>query len=98
MRGNPEKTKPFRWKAGQSGNPKGRPLKKPITERYEALLEDLGGPRHVLKRSVAFWKTRRTKTLVSTVVALTFGEDIPDRIFKFNLPADARRIASQDQL
>src|SRR5262249_6648281 len=40
MRGNPDKTKPFRWKPGQSGNPKGRPFKKPITERYEALLED----------------------------------------------------------
>src|ERR1043165_2020271 len=46
MRGNPDKTKPFRWKPGQSGNPKGRPVKKPITERYEALLED-PVPEHV---------------------------------------------------
>lgn len=28
------------WKPGQSGNPSGRPKKKPITEAYEALLND----------------------------------------------------------
>jgi hypothetical protein len=33
-RGNPDKTKPFRWPKGVSGNPGGRPRKKPITELY----------------------------------------------------------------
>lgn len=28
------------WQPGQSGNPGGRPKKKPITEAYEKLLED----------------------------------------------------------
>jgi hypothetical protein len=35
-RGNPDKTKPFRWPKGVTGNPSGRPRKKPITEFYAA--------------------------------------------------------------
>jgi hypothetical protein len=35
-RGNPTKIKPFRWPKGVSGNPGGRPHKKPITEFYAA--------------------------------------------------------------
>lgn len=29
-----------KWKPGESGNPGGRPKKKPITEMYEAMLND----------------------------------------------------------
>lgn len=29
-----------KWKPGQSGNPSGRPKKKPITELYESILND----------------------------------------------------------
>lgn len=29
-----------KWKPGQSGNPNGRPKKKPITEMYERLLQE----------------------------------------------------------
>lgn len=29
-----------KWKPGQSGNPSGRPKKKPITEMYERILND----------------------------------------------------------
>jgi hypothetical protein len=47
----PENTQPYRpkltpemeackWQPGQSGNPGGRPKKKPITEMYEKMLED----------------------------------------------------------
>lgn len=32
------------WKPGQSGNPSGRPKKKPITEMYERILND---PKHL---------------------------------------------------
>jgi hypothetical protein len=31
---------PFRWKPGVSGNPTGRPKKKPISEAYEAAVND----------------------------------------------------------
>jgi len=34
----PEAAKPFMFKPGQSGNPGGRPKKKPITEAYARLL------------------------------------------------------------
>jgi hypothetical protein len=42
--GNSEKNKGHEnlrpWKPGQSGNPSGRPKKKPITEMYERILND----------------------------------------------------------
>jgi hypothetical protein len=38
-RGNPDKTKPFRWPKGVTGNPDGRPRKKPITEFYAAFAD-----------------------------------------------------------
>ena len=31
---------PYKWQPGQSGNPGGRPKKKPITELYERILND----------------------------------------------------------
>jgi len=31
---------PYKWKPGESGNPSGRPKKKPITEMYEQILSD----------------------------------------------------------
>lgn len=36
----PKEAEPFKWKSGQSGNPGGRPKKKPITEMFERMLED----------------------------------------------------------
>src|ERR1017187_9707883 len=37
----PEEAKPFMWKPGESGNPGGRPKKKPLTDAYAALLAKL---------------------------------------------------------
>jgi hypothetical protein len=37
-RGKPENLTP--WKPGQSGNPAGRPKKKPVTEMYERILSN----------------------------------------------------------
>jgi hypothetical protein len=36
----PEAAEPYKWKPGQSGNPGGRPKKKPVTELYEQILND----------------------------------------------------------
>jgi|ERR1700730_15303383 hypothetical protein len=39
-RGNPDKTKPFRWKKGcPSPNPGGRPRRNPISDRYAEAIE-----------------------------------------------------------
>src|SRR5215831_2229597 len=39
-RGNPAKVTPFRWKRGQSGNPKGRPRKESLTDILRAVLAE----------------------------------------------------------
>ena len=39
-RGNPAKITPFQWKPGQSGNPKGRPRKEPLTDILRAVLAE----------------------------------------------------------
>lgn len=43
VRGNPDKTKPFRWKRGQSGNPHGRSPKPSAVEVYAELDRRKGG-------------------------------------------------------
>ena len=39
-RGNSQKIVPFRWKPGESGNPKGRPRKEPLTDILRAVLAE----------------------------------------------------------
>ena len=39
-RGNPAKITAFRWKHGQSGNPKGRPRKEPLTDILRQVLAE----------------------------------------------------------
>jgi hypothetical protein len=39
-RGRAEELAPFRWKPGQSGNPGGRPKRKPLTDKLLEVLED----------------------------------------------------------
>jgi len=40
VRGNPDKTIPYRYKPGQSGNPGGRPKRKPIQDELEKVFEE----------------------------------------------------------
>lgn len=35
-----ERLRPFAWKPGESGNPGGRPKRKPITEFYQQIVDD----------------------------------------------------------
>ena len=39
-RGNPDKIKGFQWKAGTSGNPRGRPRKEPLTDLLRQVLDE----------------------------------------------------------
>jgi uncharacterized protein DUF5681 len=39
-RGNPAKVTAFQWKPGQSGNPKGRPRREPLTDILRAVLAE----------------------------------------------------------
>lgn len=36
----PEGMEPYKWQPGQSGNPGGRPKRKPISELYERILDN----------------------------------------------------------
>ena len=36
----PVEAEPYKWQPGQSGNPGGRPKKKPITDMFEELMSD----------------------------------------------------------
>jgi hypothetical protein len=38
---------PYKWKPGESGNPSGRPKKKPITELYERILSNPDNLAHI---------------------------------------------------
>jgi hypothetical protein len=51
----PAAAEPYKFKPGQSGNPGGRPKKKPLTELYEELLNDpefMGRARVAIKNMV----------------------------------------------
>lgn len=51
-----------KWKPGESGNPGGRPKKKPLTELYEQILEDPKAVREMRKAIV--------KTLAAGKIAM----------------------------
>jgi hypothetical protein len=72
-RGNPDKLIPHRWQPGQSGNPGGRPKKKPITEIYEELLAE-GVTRNDIK------KTMRALVRKKNGLAVQALREMADRI------------------
>ena len=45
----------------------------------------------ILKRSVEFWAAGESRTVVSSILALTFNEDIPESVFKFHPPPDSKQ-------
>jgi hypothetical protein len=59
----PEAFVSAQWKPGQSGNPSGRPKKKPITEAYEKLLEDPANAAEVAQALLDVIKARSKGTV-----------------------------------
>ncbi len=79
-RGNPGNLLPP-WKPGQSGNPSGRPKRKPISDRY-AILADMKMPDEMRRK-------------LQMPEGSTFGDAVAFRIFMGALkgaPASAREI------
>ncbi len=52
MNYNLEKGTPYRWKPGESGNPGGRPKKRPLSDRYEELAHVLLPEKDRIKRGL----------------------------------------------
>src|SRR5262249_55501187 len=78
-RGNPAKIVPFQWKPGESGNPKGRPRKQPLTDILRAVLAeqipDAPDPRqsqlaHALIRN---WVLEAIRTKDTTMISEIFN-------------------------
>ena len=88
-RGNPTKIIPFQWKPGQSGNPKGRPRKEPLTDILRAVLaeripkaQDPGQSQlaHALIRN---WVLEAIRTKDTTMISEIFNRiegKVKDRI------------------
>jgi hypothetical protein len=51
---NPDAGALYRWKPGHSGNPKGRPRRRPITEQLEKIFED-NKQGELLAKSIGKW-------------------------------------------
>src|SRR5207253_6863743 len=73
------------WKPGQSGNPGGRPKKKPITERYAANLEETVPEAHRISlklRKGATWADAMTMALLLLAARgnIQAAKEITDRV------------------
>lgn len=84
------------FKPGQSGNPSGRPKKKPITEMFEKLLEDTGNMELVAKSVLATLQEKgmakvllldkmadRVEGKVREEIAMTVTEGLAERVSRF---------------
>lgn len=77
---NNEKTKrrpPHLWPKGVSGNPSGRPKKKPITEMFEKLLEDTGNMELVAK---AVMETLQSKGMAKVLLLDKMADRVEGKV------------------
>lgn len=68
---------PYRWKPGQSGNPSGRPKKKPITEIFEKILEDGGNIEDISK---AVMETLKTKGMAKVLLLDKMADRVEGKV------------------
>lgn len=69
----PKEAEPYKWQPGQSGNPGGRPKKKPITELYEEILND--------PEQIAILRTSIVKALSKGQMAMVLQlKEMTDRV------------------
>lgn len=70
----PDALKQNLWKPGQSGNPSGRPKKKPITEMFEKMLEDAETHDSIANAMIKIFSER------SGIAKVMLLKDMADRV------------------
>lgn len=91
MRGNPEKTKPFRWPKGVSGNPGGRPKRNAMTDAYRKLADQICP--HDKKRRIWSEVVAEAQFKVASKGGTIAAREIADRV---EGKVSSRVLADQD--
>jgi len=81
--GRVENLKPHNWKPGQSGNPGGRPKKKPLTELYESILAD---PKNIAVIQKVVLATLRKGNMAMVLLLREMAERVEGKV---TLPIEA---------
>jgi hypothetical protein len=72
-----------KWKPGQSGNPSGRPVRKPITEMYEEILND---PQMIAEIKAATFKALRHGNMAMVLQLKEMADRVEGKVM---LPIEA---------
>jgi hypothetical protein len=76
-----EKNNPHRFKPGTSGNPGGKPKKKPLTEIYESIANDPKCQKMIRSSIVGLIKSKRMATILTLrEIAERIEGKVPDEV------------------